>query len=175
MKVEHTKLQGIKIIKPVRYNDERGYFQENFNSNKYKEHNLPIDFVQDNYSFSARGVLRGLHFQKTKPQGKLVSCIDGNVLDVIVDIRKNSQTFGEHIAIELSETNHLQVWIPEGFAHGFCVLSDTARFLYKCTSYYDPSDEAGLLWNDPDLSIDWPISKPIISEKDKNNILFKSI
>lgn len=173
--VQNTKLDGVKIIKVRRYSDNRGFFQENFNEREYRKHNISVDFVQDNFSFSKYGVLRGLHFQKSKPQGKLVSCVSGKVFDVIVDIRKNSTTFGEHISVELSHKNNLQVWIPEGFAHGFCVMSETAKFLYKCTNYYDPEDEEGLIWNDSDLGINWPISKPVISEKDKQNILFRCI
>ena len=168
MKVEKTKLDGVLVIKPETFEDTRGFFLESFNKDRYKEAGINFDFVQDNHSHSTRGVLRGLHYQKTKPQGKLVRVVRGEVFDVAVDIRNGSKTFGQWEAIMLSEDNKTQFWVPPGFAHGFVVLSETADFEYKCTDYYDSSDENSLLWNDPDLDIDWPIKNPILSRKDSN-------
>ena len=167
MNVVKTKLQDCVIIEPKVFEDERGFFLETFQAERYSELvkiNLP--FVQDNHSRTSRGVLRGLHFQKTKPQGKLVRVVRGKVYDVAVDIRQNSPTFGQWEAVILSEDNKTQLWIPPEFAHGFVVLSDTADFEYKCTDYYDPSDEGSILWNDPDLDIPWPIKHPKLSDKD---------
>ena len=166
MKIEKTNLDGVLVIKPETYDDERGFFLESFNKIKYAKAGINFDFVQDNHSHSSKAVLRGLHFQKTKPQGKLVRVVRGKVYDVAVDIRKDSPTFGKWEAIILSEENKIQFWIPPGFAHGFLVLSDTADFEYKCTAYYDSSDEGCLLWNDTNLKIPWPIDNPILSEKD---------
>ncbi len=168
MKVEKTKLDGVLVIKPETFEDTRGFFLESFNKDRYREAGINFDFVQDNHSRSTRGVLRGLHYQKTKPQGKLVRVVRGEVFDVAVDIRNGSKTFGQWEAIMLSEDNKTQFWVPPGFAHGFVVLSETADFEYKCTDYYDSSDENSLLWNDPDLDIDWPIKNPILSRKDSN-------
>ena len=168
MKVEKTKLDGVLVIKPETFEDIRGFFLESFNKDRYREAGINFDFVQDNHSRSTRGVLRGLHYQKTKPQGKLVRVVRGEVFDVAVDIRNGSKTFGQWEAIMLSEENKTQFWVPPGFAHGFVVLSETADFEYKCTDYYDSSDENSLLWNDPDLDIDWPIKNPILSRKDSN-------
>ena len=167
MKISHSKLKGCVIIEPRVFGDERGFFLETFQAVRYEqEAGIDLPFVQDNHSRSARGVLRGLHFQKTKPQGKLVRVVRGEVYDVAVDIRKGSPTFGESEGVILSEDNKKQLWVPPGFAHGFVVLSDTADFEYKCTDYYDPSDEGSILWNDPDLDISWPIENPILSNKD---------
>ena len=169
MKISHSKLKGCVIIEPRVFGDERGFFLETFQVARYEQKagiNLP--FVQDNHSSSSKGVLRGLHFQKTKPQGKLVRVVRGEVYDVAVDIRKGSPTFGEWESVILSEDNKKQFWVPPGFAHGFVVLSDTADFEYKCTDYYDPSDEGCILWSDPDLDIPWPIAGPILSNKDKS-------
>ena len=167
MKISHSKLKGCVIIEPRVFGDDRGFFLETFQAARYKqEAGIDLPFVQDNHSRSARGVLRGLHFQKTKPQGKLVRVVRGEVYDVAVDIRKGSATFGEWEGVILSEDNKKQFWVPPGFAHGFVVLSDTADFEYKCTDYYDPSDEGSVLWNDPDLDIPWPIATPILSNKD---------
>jgi dTDP-4-dehydrorhamnose 3,5-epimerase len=168
MNVEKTKLDGVLVIKPETFEDTRGFFLESFNKDRYREAGINFDFVQDNHSHSTRGVLRGLHYQKTKPQGKLVRVVRGEVFDVAVDIRNGSKTFGQWEAIMLSEDNKTQFWVPPGFAHGFVVLSETADFEYKCTDYYDSSDENSLLWNDPDLDIDWPIKNPILSRKDSN-------
>ena len=169
MKVIHSKLKGCVIIEPQVFGDERGFFLETFQAARYEqEAGIDLAFVQDNHSRSARGVLRGLHFQKTKPQGKLVRVVRGEVYDVAVDIRKGSPTFGEWEGVILSEDNKKQFWVPPGFAHGFVVLSDTADFEYKCTDYYDPSDEGSILWSDPDLDISWPIANPVLSSKDES-------
>ena len=167
MKVEKTKLDGVLVIKPETFEDDRGFFLESYNKYKYKKAGIGFDFVQDNHSQSSHNVLRGLHFQKFKPQGKLVRVTKGAVYDVAVDIRKDSKTFGKWEAIILSEENKLQFWIPPGFAHGFQVLSEIADFEYKCTDFYDSTDEGCLLWNDPHLKIPWPIDNPELSEKDK--------
>ena len=169
MKISHSKLKGCVIIEPRVFGDERGFFLETFQAVRYEqEAGIDLPFVQDNQSRSARGVLRGLHFQKTKPQGKLVRVVRGEVYDVAVDIRKGSATFGEWEGVILSEDNKKQFWVPPGFAHGFVVLSDTADFEYKCTDYYDPSDEGSILWSDPDLNIPWPIANPVLSTKDES-------
>jgi len=166
MKVTETKLPSVLIIEPKVFGDSRGFFKETFQAERYREAGIEYDFVQDNHSRSQKGVLRGLHFQITKPQGKLVSCSQGAVFDVAVDVDPESATFGQYVGIELTEDNHRQFWIPPGYAHGFCVLTNTADFQYKCTDYYDSSDEGGLIWNDPDVAIDWPIDQPLLSEKD---------
>jgi dTDP-4-dehydrorhamnose 3,5-epimerase len=169
MKISHSKLKGCVIIEPRVFGDERGFFLETFQAVRYEqEAGIDLPFVQDNHSRSAKGVLRGLHFQKTKPQGKLVRVVRGEVYDVAVDIRKGSATFGEWEGVILSEENKKQFWVPPGFAHGFVVLSDTADFEYKCTDYYDPSDEGSILWSDPDLDIPWPIANPVLSTKDES-------
>lgn len=167
MNVVETKLNGVLIIEPKVFKDQRGFFKENFQTQRYSEIGINLPFVQDNYSRSQKGVLRGLHFQKTKPQGKLVSCTKGAVFDVAVDINPLSSTYGEYVAVELSENNHLQLWIPPGYAHGFCVISDYADFYYKCTDFYDSEDEDGLIWNDPDVNINWPVAEPTLSDKDR--------
>lgn len=167
MNVIKTKIKDLLIIEPKLFGDERGFFYETFQAERYKAAGIDVDFVQDNRSRSTQGVLRGLHFQKNKPQGKLVTVTDGEVFDVAVDLRPNSKTFGQYESVILTGKNKLQFYVPSGFAHGFCVLSDTADFQYKCTDYYDPLDEGGLLWNDTDLQIAWPISKPLLSDKDK--------
>jgi dTDP-4-dehydrorhamnose 3,5-epimerase len=167
MNVIKTKLDGCVIIEPKVFGDERGFFLETFQADRYiSEAGITLPFVQDNHSRSSKSVLRGLHFQKTKPQGKLVRVVRGQVYDVAVDIRKGSPTYGQWEGLILSEENKTQLWVPPGFAHGFVVLSDTADFEYKCTDYYDPSDEGGILWNDSDLDIPWPIDNPILSNKD---------
>ena len=169
MKISNSKLKGCVIIEPRVFGDERGFFLETFQAVRYEqEAGIDLAFVQDNYSRSTRGVLRGLHFQKTKPQGKLVRVVRGEVYDVAVDIRKGSATFGEWEGVILSEDNKKQFWVPPGFAHGFVVLSDTADFEYKCTDYYDSSDEGSILWSDPDLDISWPIANPVLSTKDES-------
>ena len=169
MKVSHSKLKDCVIIEPQVFGDGRGFFLETFQAARYEqEAGIDLAFVQDNHSRSAKGVLRGLHFQKTKPQGKLVRVVRGEVFDVALDIRKGSSTFGEWEGVILSEDNKKQFWVPPGFAHGLVVLSDTADFEYKCTDYYDPSDEGSILWSDPDLDIPWPIANRILSTKDKS-------
>jgi dTDP-4-dehydrorhamnose 3,5-epimerase len=176
MNVIKTKLQNCVIIKPELFGDERGFFLETFQTERYaNEAGISLTFVQDNHSRSSKGVLRGLHFQRTKPQGKLVRVVRGEVYDVAVDIRKNSSTFGQWEAVILSEENKTQFWIPPGFAHGFLVLSDKADFEYKCTDFYDPFDEGSILWNDPSLNIPWPIENPTLSEKDANAKLLSDI
>jgi dTDP-4-dehydrorhamnose 3,5-epimerase len=169
MKVLQTKLNDCVIIEPDVFQDERGFFLETFNASRYYElAGIEHTFVQDNHSRSTKGILRGLHFQKTKPQGKLVRVVNGQVFDVAVDIRKESSTFGKWQSVILSETNKKQFWVPPGFAHGFLVLSDTADFEYKCTDFYDPSDEGNIIWDDPDFGINWPIDQPLLSNKDSN-------
>ena len=166
MNFTETKLAGVLIIEPKVFGDSRGFFKETFQAERYREAGIEYTFVQDNYSRSQKGVLRGLHCQITKPQGKLVSCPKGAVFDVAVDIDPESTTYGQYVGVELTEDNHKQLWVPPGYAHGFCVLSETADFQYKCTDYYDPSDEGGVIWNDPDVAIEWPITHPSLSNKD---------
>ena len=169
MKVVKTKLKDCVVIEPKVFGDERGFFLETFQLSRYAEEaGITLPFVQDNHSRSSKGVLRGLHFQIKKPQGKLVRVVKGEVYDIAVDIRPNSNTFGQWEGVILSEENKKQLWVPPGFAHGFLVLSDVADFEYKCTDYYDPSDEGSILWSDPDLKIDWPMLNPILSEKDSS-------
>ena len=166
MKVSGTILPGVLIIEPKAFGDQRGFFKENFQVQRYREIGIDLPFVQDNSSRSQKGVLRGLHLQLQRPQGKLVSCSRGAVFDVAVDVDPTSENFGKHVGVELSEDNHLQLWIPPGYAHGFCVLSDIADFQYKCTDYYLPEDEGGLIWNDPEVEVEWPIVEPKLSAKD---------
>ena len=156
IKVEKTHIQGLYVIEPAVHGDDRGYFMETYNMRDMAEHGLNMNFVQDNQSMSKKGVLRGLHFQKQYPQGKLVRVIKGRVFDVAVDLRKNSETYGKWFGIELSEENKKQFYISEGFAHGFLVLSETAEFCYKVTDFYHSGDEGGLAWNDPSIGIQWP-------------------
>jgi len=168
MKVIDTEINDVKIIEPKVFGDERGFFLETFQADRYQEMaGIDLPFIQDNHSRSSKGVLRGLHFQKTRPQGKLVRVVRGEVFDVAVDIRKDSPTFGLWSGAILSEENKRQFWVPPGLAHGFVVLSDLADFEYKCTDYYDPSDEGCLIWNDSSVNINWPIETPLLSEKDK--------
>lgn len=168
-KVTKCEIEGLFVIEPTVFGDKRGYFMETYNENDFREAGLDMKFVQDNQSSSTKGVLRGLHYQKQFPQGKLVRAIRGTVFDVAVDLRKSSPTFGKWFGVELSEENKKQFYIPEGFAHGFLVLSDEAEFCYKCTEFYHPEDEGGILWNDPDVGVEWPldgIEEINISEKD---------
>lgn len=167
MEVIKEPLPGLLVIKPRVFEDERGFFLETWQKERYREIGIEEDLVQDNWSRSTKGVLRGLHYQKEHPQGKLVSVRFGRVFDVAVDIRKNSPTFGEWFGEELSDKNYLQMYVPPGFAHGFCVISSKADFVYKCTDYYHPEDEYGLIYNDINLNITWPTDKPIVSKKDK--------
>ena len=176
MNIIKTQLRDCVIIEPKVFDDERGFFLETFQAERYADlAGISLAFVQDNHSRSSKGVLRGLHFQKSKPQGKLVRVIRGEVYDVAVDIRSGSPTYGQWQSVILSEENKTQFWVPPGFAHGFVVLSETADFEYKCTDYYDPSDEGSLLWNDSDLNISWPIDNPRLTEKDANALLLADL
>ncbi len=178
MKFIKTKLDGVIVIEPTIYRDERGYFFESFNQKEFEKHIGNINFIQDNESKSVKGVLRGLHFQKTPfEQAKLVRCIEGRILDVCIDLRKNSDTFGQYFSIELNDKNKKQVFIPRGLAHGFVVLSDKAIFSYKVDNYYAPNYEDGIIWNDEDLTIDWKINEGeiILSQKDKHLKKLKEI
>ena len=166
MKVSDTPLVGLKLIVPDVFPDNRGYFVETYHATKYDLEGLDESFVQDNLSHSKKNVLRGLHYQYPGAQGKLIYVTQGEILDVAVDIRKDSPTLGKWYAVTLSAQNHRQLYISPGFAHGFCVLSDTAEVIYKCTDFYNPAYEHTLLWNDPTLAITWPVAQPIISEKD---------
>ena len=174
MEIIDTGLPGVLLLRPTRFGDHRGFFLETFSARRYAEAGIPglgaggepLAFVQDNHSRSGRGVLRGLHFQKQHPQGKLVSVARGSVYDVAVDVRLGSPHFGKWVGYELSDENAHQLWVPPGFAHGFCVLSETADFLYKCTDYYTPGDEGGVRWDDPAIGIEWPIDSPQLSGKD---------
>ena len=157
IKVTKAPIEGLYVIEPTVFGDSRGYFMETYNQNDMKEAGLDMVFVQDNQSMSVKGVLRGLHFQKQYPQGKLVRVIKGSVFDVAVDLRANSETYGKWYGVELTAENKKQFYIPEGFAHGFLVLSDTAEFCYKVTDFYHPNDEGGLAWNDPEIGIEWPM------------------
>jgi dTDP-4-dehydrorhamnose 3,5-epimerase len=167
MKIERTNIEGLIIIEPKAFTDARGFFFESFQQQRFHELGINVNFVQDNMSRSARWVLRGLHYQLKYPQGKLVTVTSGEVFDVVVDIRRESPTFKQWFGIILSDKNHKQFYIPPGFAHGFCVLSEIADFHYKCTNYYHPEDEHGVIWNDPHIGIEWPIKQdPILSAKD---------
>ncbi|ARU56193.1 dTDP-4-dehydrorhamnose 3,5-epimerase [Oleiphilus messinensis] len=168
MNVIETALPGVLIIEPNVFGDSRGFFLESYQATRYQKLGIDLPFVQDNHSRSARGVLRGLHFQVTKPQGKLVRVVSGEILDVVVDFQPGSETFGRYEAVVLSAENHRQLYVPPGYAHGFAVISESADFLYKCTDYYDPSDEAGIIWNDPLVNVAWPFSEPLLSEKDRH-------
>jgi dTDP-4-dehydrorhamnose 3,5-epimerase len=175
MKVSTTKLQGLLLIEPAIYQDQRGFFFESHHLQKYTDQAITKTFVQDNISRSSQNVLRGLHYQRDHPQAKLVTVIRGAVFDVAVDIRKGSPTFGQWLGFELSDANHRQLFIPEGFAHGFCVLSEAADFLYKCSDYYHPQSEFGIRWDDPDINISWQNSQPILSDKDRGYPLLREI
>jgi dTDP-4-dehydrorhamnose 3,5-epimerase len=166
MKVIETRLPGVVVIEPQVFGDARGFFYESYNEAKYRAAGIDRAFVQSNVSRSACGVLRGLHYQWPNPQGKLVSVLEGEVYDVAVDIRRGSPTFGQSAAVMLTAENHRHFWIPEGFAHGFCVVSEFATFTYQCTALYDPRADAGIRWNDAALAIDWPVAEPLLSDKD---------
>lgn len=174
-KVEKSDLEGVLIIQPVVYKDLRGSFFESFQKERYQELGITEEFVQDNQSVSRKNTIRGLHYRATPEQSKLVRVIRGEVFDVVVDIRKNSPTFGQWRGYTLSEANFLQIYIPAGFAHGFCVLSETAEFLYKVSEYYSAEKEKGIMWNDPEIGINWPASHPVLSEKDKTNPVLKDL
>jgi dTDP-4-dehydrorhamnose 3,5-epimerase len=162
-----TPIAGLKMIEPQVFVDERGYFLETFNAEKFAAAGLPTNWVQDNHSHSVHGVLRGLHYQLRRPQGKLVRVVQGEVFDVAVDIRRGSPTFGQWFGTLLSATNYAMLLLPPGLAHGFCVISPTADVLYKCTDVYVPNDDRGVLWSDPALSIEWPVDEPVLSPKDQ--------
>lgn len=170
-----TSLPGVFLIESEVYKDDRGFFLETYHAQKYKEIGLAQVFVQDNHSHSLRGTLRGLHYQLNHPQGKLVYVITGEIFDVVVDIRPGSPTFGRWLGTTLSAENKRQLFVPEGFAHGFCVLSETADVMYKCTDLYAPGDEYGILWSDPTIDIVWPMENPILSEKDAKNPTLKDV
>ncbi len=176
MEVENGPLEGLLIIKPRIFPDDRGYFYESYNQEKFHKENITVNFKQDNVSKSSAGVLRGLHFQNPPyQQGKLVSVLRGAVMDVAVDIRRNSATYGQHFKIELSEENKIQFYLPPGFAHGFLTLTDNTIFSYKCTNLYHKESEGAILWNDSDLNIDWNCENPMVSEKDKIASPFKNL
>jgi len=171
-----TAISDVKIIEPNVFGDERGFFMETFRVDEFNKHCSPRAFVQDNHSKSSHGILRGLHYQMENTQGKLVRVTSGEVYDVAVDVRKSSPTYGQHVGVVLSADNKRQLWVPEGFAHGFYVMSESAEFVYKCTDYYAPKHEVSLLWNDPELNIKWPLidgKHPSLSSKDESGILFK--
>jgi len=175
MKVEPAGIPGLLIIEPNVFGDERGFFMESYSRDRYQEAGLPAEFVQDNLSLSARGILRGLHLQHPNDQGKLCSVLEGEVFDVAVDVRVGSPTFGRWEGVRLSAVNKRQFYVPPGFAHGFCVLSERALFSYKCTTFYSAPSELGVAWDDPDLAIDWPIDGPQLSAKDAENPRLKDI
>ncbi len=167
MKVEKTKLPGVVVLSPKVHGDERGFFMETFNQATFANLGLPDEFVQDNHSRSSYGVLRGLHFQYPQWQGKLVRVLNGEIFDVAVDVRADSPTFGQWVGVTLSADNKQQLYVPSGYAHGFCVTSELADVVYKCTSLYKPEDDTGIRWDDPDVNISWPIENPTVSEKDQ--------
>lgn len=167
MKLVATEIPGVLIVEPAVHRDDRGFFLETWQARRYAEAGIDTPFVQDNHSSSARGILRGLHAQVRRPQAKLVRCAVGEVWDVAVDIRRGSPTFGRFVAASISGENQRQLFIPPGFAHGFCVTSERAHFEYKCSDYYDPSDEVAIAWNDPEIAIPWPLADPVLSAKDR--------
>jgi len=175
VKFIETKLKGVVLIEPDVFNDPRGYFLETYHAGKYAGGGIAGPFVQDNFSHSIRGTLRGLHYQLKRAQGKLVMALEGRVFDVAVDIRRGSPTFGQWVGVELSGENKRQLYIPPGFAHGFCVLSETADVLYKCTDIYFPKDERGIIWDDPTLAIAWPIAEPLVSQKDRGYLALREM
>lgn len=176
MIVEKTPIEGVLLVKPKVFGDKRGFFVETWQKKRYEEAGINLPFVQDNHSMSTKGILRGLHFQKKHPQGKLVMVSQGEVFDVAVDLRKDSPSFGQWFGALLTAENQHQLWVPPGMAHGFVVLSETAHFHYKCTDYYHPEDEGSIRWNDPDVDVKWPISfEPVVSEKDAKAPFFADI
>ncbi|HEC12686.1 MAG TPA: dTDP-4-dehydrorhamnose 3,5-epimerase [Acidiferrobacteraceae bacterium] len=175
MQVQDTVLDGVKLIVPKVYGDDRGYFLESFNKKIFLDAGLPGEFIQDNHSFSTQDVLRGLHYQYPQWQGKLVRALHGQIFDVAVDVRRESDQFGQWYGAILSQDNKHQLYVPPGYAHGFCVMSDTVDVLYKCTALYSPSDEQSLIWNDPDVGIEWPVAQPILSDKDKVGLRLRDI
>lgn len=175
MNVITCEIPGLVVIEPKVFGDARGYFMETWNQQRYRDVGLDWNFVQDNISFSRRGILRGLHFQNPKGQGKLVYALQGEVFDVAVDLRKSSPTFGRWHGLILSAENKRQFFVPAGFAHGFAVLSETAMFAYKCTEFYNPQNEMSLLWNDPEIGVQWPLEAPQLSEKDLRGVRLRDI
>ena len=175
MKARKTKIKGLLLIKVKKFFDKRGHFFESYNKQHYFQLGIKNLIAQDNFSYSNKNVLRGLHFQKNSPQGKLVSVINGSILDIAIDIRKNSKTYGHYQSFVLSKENCLQLWVPKNFAHGFLTLSSNTIVNYKCTNLYDSNDQNTIIWNDKDLNIKWPNIKPILSKKDKDGILFRDI
>jgi dTDP-4-dehydrorhamnose 3,5-epimerase len=170
MKFTPQAIPGVVLIEPKVFPDERGFFLETFHERRYRENGIPANaasFVQDNQSRSVRGTLRGLHSQRRQPQGKLVRAIEGEIFDVAVDVRRGSPTFAKWVGVRLSAENFLQLYVPPGFVHGFCVLSEVAQVEYKCTDFYAPNDEQSVIWNDPDIGIEWPVAEPVISPKDR--------
>ncbi len=167
MRITDCKIKDVKLIEPRVFEDDRGYFFESFRDNIFNDSGIDLEFVQDNVSKSYQNTIRGLHYQIKSPQDKLITCLKGTILDVAVDIRKDSPTFGQHVAIELSDENHRLLLVPKGFAHGFSVLSKEAVVSYKCTDYYNPEGERGIHWNDPNIQINWRVNNPILSDKDK--------
>jgi len=170
MKVRTTRLPGVLVVEPDVYGDERGYFLETYQAEKYRAHGIEATFVQDNHSFSRRGALRGLHVQYRRPQGKLIRVVEGAVFDVVADIRPGSPSAGRWFGLRIDGSTHHQIYVPPGYAHGFCVLSETVHFEYKCTDYYDSGGELTVAWDDPVLGIDWPIDRPTLSEKDRRGL-----
>lgn len=175
MEILKTSLPGVLIFQPDVFEDQRGYFMETYHRKKYTEEGLDQSFVQDNLSYSTRGTLRGLHYQYPNAQGKLVQAVKGEIFDVVVDIRKDSPAFGHWTGVHLSDENKRQLFIPKGFAHGFCVLSNTAFVMYKCSDFYAPESEKGILWSDTDIGINWPVKEPLLSPKDSQYPCLKDI
>jgi dTDP-4-dehydrorhamnose 3,5-epimerase len=175
MNVIPCPISGLLIIEPKVFGDPRGYFMETWNQRRYREAGVTADFVQDNLSFSRRGILRGLHFQNPKPQGKLLQVLEGEVYDVAVDLRRSSSTFGKWHGLAISSENKRQFYIPPGFAHGFVVLSETVLFHYKCTELYSPKDDMAIRWDDPDIKIEWPLKEPLLSERDLKGMLLRDV
>lgn len=175
MQVENLRLKGLKLIKPKVFRDQRGFFLETFSQPAYEQIGISCGFVQDNHSFSSKGCVRGMHFQTTPGQAKLVRVASGRIFDVAVDIRKDSPTFGQWQGVILDDQEHEQFFVPVGFAHGFCVLSDYAHVMYKVSSVYQPATEKGFRWNDPDIDIQWPIKDPLVSDRDEKSPLFKEL
>ncbi len=175
MNIIKTPIPDLVLIEPKVFGDSRGYFYESWQKARYSDAGIHEDFVQDNISLSSKGILRGLHFQNPFAQGKLVSVLKGCVFDVAVDIRLGSPSFGQFFGTEISEDNHRQLYVPPGFAHGFCVVSESALFMYKCTQYYNPKAELSLAWNDPKLAIPWPVKDPTLSDKDRNALFLSEL
>jgi len=175
LRFEQTRVPGVIIVEPQVFGDERGFFMETFHQEKFAAAGLPTIFVQDNHSRSESGILRGLHFQRPHAQGKLVRAVVGEIYDVAVDIRIDSPAFGQWVGVTLSASNKRQLWVPPGFAHGFCVTSDIAEVAYKCTDLYAPESEISIIWDDPDLKIDWPVATPILSDRDRNGLALAEI